>query len=152
MRGEKARLAGAVYERAGVAIDPSDPAFALVELNRLVLQDAVDELVRQITERTDSLPERVSVLTAVASKRMVELALQRVADRLQAARKQLEVDASGERENIRRYAEAARASQLELGTQLVRSARTVSLVAGVVAAIAIILAIAAVTIVLAATK
>jgi hypothetical protein len=30
----RSRLSAAVYEKAGIVIDPDDPAFAVVELNR----------------------------------------------------------------------------------------------------------------------
>ena len=148
----RARLAGAVFEKTGVAIDPVDPGFALVELNRLALQEAVDELVRQVAERADSLPGKISVLTAVAGKRMVELALRRIADELGIARKELQDDVSRAGETLRQYADASRAAQSELGAQLARSIKTAILLSGALVALVVVLLVVVGTMVFVAWK
>ncbi|MBX6329770.1 MAG: hypothetical protein IRY89_14470 [Pseudolabrys sp.] len=56
------KLIGEVAARNGIRIEPDDPAFALVTLNQLVLEDAVKILVREIHAATadfESAAERV---------------------------------------------------------------------------------------------
>jgi hypothetical protein len=43
-----ARLIGEVASRYGIRLDPDDPAFALVALNELALEDAVEKLVARM--------------------------------------------------------------------------------------------------------
>ena len=42
------RLIGEVAARNGIRVEPGDPAFALVTLNQLVLEDAVKQIGQQI--------------------------------------------------------------------------------------------------------
>lgn len=46
------KLIGEVAARNGIRIEPDDPAFALVTLNQLVLEEAVKNLVREIHAAT----------------------------------------------------------------------------------------------------
>ncbi len=50
-----ARLIAEVASRYGIRLDPDDPAFALVALNELALQDAVEQLTVQMKEIARSL-------------------------------------------------------------------------------------------------
>lgn len=43
-----ARLIGEVASRYGIRLDPDDPAFALVALNELALEDAVEKLAARM--------------------------------------------------------------------------------------------------------
>ncbi len=43
-----ARLIGEVASRYGIRLDPDDPAFALVALNELALEDAVERLAARM--------------------------------------------------------------------------------------------------------
>ena len=43
-----ARLIGEVASRYGIRLDPDDPAFALVALNELALEDAAEKLVARM--------------------------------------------------------------------------------------------------------
>ena len=43
-----ARLIGEVAARYGIRLDPDDPAFALVALNQLALEDAVEQLAARM--------------------------------------------------------------------------------------------------------
>jgi len=139
----KAQLAGLVFERTGVPIDAADPAFALVELNRLVLQEAADEMIRRIAHETDGLPDRLSALTAVATRRMVQHSLERIAEELQVARREIEEDVSRERDSLRHYGDVSRAAQQELSVRLARSSKTVIVASSALAALVVVLAIAA---------
>ena len=42
------RLIGEVAARDGIRVEPGDPAFALVTLNQLVLEDAVEQIGQQV--------------------------------------------------------------------------------------------------------
>lgn len=52
---DRSRLSAAVYKKTGIVIDPDDPAFAVVELNRMVIEEVADRLA----ERLGALPERI---------------------------------------------------------------------------------------------
>ena len=47
---QTARLIGEVAARYGIRLDADDPAFALVSLNQLALEDAVEQLVARMKE------------------------------------------------------------------------------------------------------
>jgi hypothetical protein len=56
------KLIGEVAARNGIRIEPDDPAFALVTLNQLILEEAVRNLVGEIRAATadfESAAERV---------------------------------------------------------------------------------------------
>ncbi len=147
-RARKARLAGLVFERTGVPIDAADPAFALVELNRLVLQETGDELFQRITKEADGMPMRLSLLTTMAGEELVKHARKRIAEEAHFARREFEDEVSRERDNLRQYADASRAAQQRLGAQLERSTRTVVLVCGALTVLVVVLAIATVGVLL----
>lgn len=49
---EKADLIAAIAAKHGIRLDADDPAFLIVDLNRLVLEDKANELVRLLEEVT----------------------------------------------------------------------------------------------------
>jgi hypothetical protein len=57
---ERRRLAAALLERTGLKVDPDDPAFVLVELNRMVLQ-----------EESAKAAEAISVASANANAKLL---------------------------------------------------------------------------------
>ena len=65
------KLIGEVAARNGIRIEPDDPAFALVTLNQLVLEEAVKNLVREIRAAIadfESAAERVQSRAAPFSR------------------------------------------------------------------------------------
>ena len=67
-------LIGEVAARNGIRLEPGDPAFALVTLNQLVLEEAVKDLVAEIRAATadfESSAERVQELAGAALAREV---------------------------------------------------------------------------------
>jgi hypothetical protein len=89
-----ARLIGEVASRYGIRLDPDDPAFALVALNELALEDAVEKLVarmKMVATDLERSAESVGLRAGIA-----------VAEQIRAATASVPVpqmlDAQGERE------------------------------------------------------
>jgi len=89
---DKSRLSVVVYQRTGFALDPGDPAFALVELNRVLLEELIEQAAGQIAQRLDTLPERIrSSGTAVAAE-VASQGMQRVVEMLAESRRTIAAD------------------------------------------------------------
>jgi hypothetical protein len=89
---DKSRLSAVVYKRTGFPLDPDDPAFALVELNRLVLEQHIDEAATHIAERLEALPDRIrSSGTSVAAE-VASQGMQRVVEMLAESRRTIAAD------------------------------------------------------------
>jgi hypothetical protein len=120
---DKSRLSVVVYQRTGHALDSGDPAFALVELNRAVLEELIEQAAGQIAQRLDPLPERIrSSGTAVAAevasqgmKRVVEMLAESrrtiVADTEQAQRRIAEQTERANKDLARQVAQVTHATQ-----------------------------------------
>lgn len=64
-----ARLIGEVAARYGIRLDPDDPAFALVALNQLVLEDAVEQIaarLQEIVAELESSAEKIGLRAGAA--------------------------------------------------------------------------------------
>jgi hypothetical protein len=67
-------LIGEVAARNGIRLEPGDPAFALVTLNQLVLEEAVRDLVAEIRAATadfEAAAERVQGLAGATLAREI---------------------------------------------------------------------------------
>jgi hypothetical protein len=62
------RLIGEVAARTGIRVEPDDPAFLLVTLNQLVLEDAVVQMCEQIRLGVAEFTEAVHKTEAHAGK------------------------------------------------------------------------------------
>ena len=79
---DKSRLSVVVYQRTGFALDPGDPAFALVELNRAVLEELIEQAAGQVASQgmqrvVEMLGESrrtIAADTAQAQRRIAEQA------------------------------------------------------------------------------
>ncbi|MBV9265390.1 MAG: hypothetical protein JO061_04395 [Acidobacteriaceae bacterium] len=70
-----ARLIGEVAARYGIRLDPDDPAFALVALNQLVLEDAVEQVaarMKQIAGELERSAESVGLRAGIAVAEQVK--------------------------------------------------------------------------------
>jgi len=83
---DKSRLAIVVYKRTGFPLEPDDPAFVLVELNRVALEDLLDEAARRLAERLEPFPERIRSSGAAVASQVASQAAQRVAEMLAESR------------------------------------------------------------------
>jgi len=79
---DKSRLAVIVYKRTGFPLEEEDPAFVLVELNRLVLEGLLDEAAQRLAERLDSLPERIRSSGTALAAEVASQGVQRVVEML----------------------------------------------------------------------
>ena len=66
------RLIGEVAARNGIRVEPGDPAFALVTLNQLVLEDAVAEIGQHIHAGITEFTEAVHKTEARAGKLLAQ--------------------------------------------------------------------------------
>jgi hypothetical protein len=94
---DKARLKLAVYKQTGVALNEDDPAFAMVELCRLVLEDQSEKAAGRLSEvlvaRLGNLPDRIQSAAKEAATTIGIQGTQRVVDVLQEARDAIAADA-----------------------------------------------------------
>lgn len=70
-----ARLIGEVASRYGIRLDPDDPAFALVALNQLALEDAVEQLtarIKAIAAELERSAESVGLRAGIAVAEQVK--------------------------------------------------------------------------------
>src|SRR5215469_8647853 len=66
------RLIGEVAARDGIRVEPGDPAFALVTLNQLVLEDAVKQIGEHIQSGIAEFTEAVQITESRAGKMLAE--------------------------------------------------------------------------------
>jgi hypothetical protein len=116
---DRSRLSAAVYKKTGIVIDPDGPAFALVELDRLVVEEAASRLV----ERLETLSERIQSSANALAAEVGAQGVQRVVEMLGEARRTIASDTEQARERVaeqtakaskglaREVAEVARAAQ-----------------------------------------
>lgn len=123
---DKARLSVAVYKKTGIALDPTDPAFAIAELCSEVVEGLLEKTLDQIDQQLKALPERIrSSGTAVVSEAACQ-AVERVVEMLREARRTI----ASESEEVRRQiVEQAGKTAEVLGRQVAaaeRSARAIA--------------------------
>ena len=89
---DKARLSSLVYKRTGIALDPQDPAFAMVELTRVVLEELLDESARRLAEPLETFPERIRANGTSLAAEVASQGVQRVVEMLAESRRTLATD------------------------------------------------------------
>jgi hypothetical protein len=116
---DRSRLSAAVYKKTGIVIDPDDPAFAVVELNRLV----IEEVAGRLAERVETLPERIQERGKALAIEVGVQGVQRVSEVLGEARRTIashteqaqqriaEQTAKASKDLAREVAEVVRAAQ-----------------------------------------
>src|SRR6266404_2321962 len=85
---DRSRLSAAVYKRTGIVIDPGDPAFAVVEPNRLV----IEEVASRVAERLETLSERIQSSAKALATEVAHQGVQRVVETLREARQTIASD------------------------------------------------------------
>jgi ubiquinone biosynthesis protein UbiJ len=120
------RLIGEVAARNGIRVEPGDPAFALVTLNQLVLEEAA----RQLTEEIRSGIAEFTVAVQRTETRAGKLLAQQVKEA-----------AAEVRQELQRDIENARLKAADMVTQVHRAHKTSALVrwgaAGLICAVAL---------------
>jgi len=89
---DKARFSVAVYKRTGIPLGQDDPAFALVELNRLALAEMIEEAADRFAERVNALPERIQSSAKLLAAEVGSQGVQRVVEMLRESRRTLACD------------------------------------------------------------
>jgi predicted dinucleotide-binding enzyme len=101
---DRSRLSAAVYKRTGIVIDPGDPAFAVVEPNRLV----IEEVASRVAERLETLPERIQSSAKALATEVAHQGAQRVVETLREARQTIASDSEEAQRRIAERIEKAR--------------------------------------------
>src|SRR5215831_11893422 len=107
------RLIGEVAARDGIRVEPGDPAFALVTLNQLVLEDAVKQIREHIRSGIAEFTEAVQKTESRAGKVLAE---------------EVKEAAAQVREELHRDVEAARIRAGEILSEVHRSATRAALI------------------------
>ena len=128
---DKSRLSAAVYQRTGVALDSGDPAFALVELSRVVLEELIEESAGRIAQRLGTLPDRIQSSGAAVAAKVASDGVQRVVEMLGESRRTIVADTEQAQRRIAEQTERANKELARQVAQVVHAARTVSDVAAV---------------------
>jgi hypothetical protein len=115
------RLIGEVAARDGIRVEPGDPAFALVTLNQLVLEDAIKQIGEHIHSGIAEFTEAVQKTESLAGKVLAE---------------EVKEAAAEVREELQRDIEAARINAREILYETHRKHSRVALIRCAVAAIA----------------
>jgi|SRR5580692_5226230 hypothetical protein len=89
---DRSQLSAVVYKKTGVALGPDDPAFALVELNRLALKEAIEETAGEIMERLNAFPERIRSSGKHLAAEVATQGMQRVVEMLAESRRTIAAD------------------------------------------------------------
>ena len=100
------RLVAEVAARDGIRVEPGDPAFALVTLNQLVLEDAVQQISEQIRAGMAEFAQAVHKTEARAGKVLAEQ-IKEVAAEL---RRELEADVEKARLDVTQILQAVNAA------------------------------------------
>jgi hypothetical protein len=120
------RLIGEVAARDGIRVEPGDPAFALVTLNQLVLEDAVKQIGEHIRSGIAEFTDAVQKTESRAGKVLAE---------------EVKEAATEVREELQRDIEAARISAREILYETHRKHSRVALIRCAVAATAAAVAV-----------
>ena len=105
---DKARLSVAVCKRTGFPLEPGDPAFALVELNRLVLEDFLEAAAERVGQRLSDLPERIQASGVSLARELSTQGVERVVEMLAASRRTIATDTQQAQRQIAEQAATAR--------------------------------------------
>jgi len=116
---DKSRLSVVVYQRTRFALDPGDPAFGMVELTRVVLEELIEESAGRIAERLDTLPERIHSSGKALAAEVASQGMQRVVEMLGESRRTIAADTE---QAQRRIAEQAERVNMDLGRQVAQVA------------------------------
>jgi hypothetical protein len=76
------RLIAEVMQRTGIRLSPDDPAFVIVELNRLAFED----LIERAGERLDPLAERIDKAARLAATEVTRSTLRSISEDTREAR------------------------------------------------------------------
>jgi len=128
---DKSRLSVVVYQRTGFAFDPADPAFGMVELTRVVLEELIEESAGRIAERLDTLPERIRSSGTALAAEVASQGMQRVVEMLGESRRTIAADTEQAQLRITEQTERVNKDLARQVAQIVHAAQTVSRGVGV---------------------
>jgi hypothetical protein len=106
---DKARLSSLVYKRTGVALDPQDPAFAIVEMNRAVFEEVLDDALDRIGKQLEALPDRIRSSGSAVIAEAARQAMEQIVEALNESRRLIAFDAEQVQRRLEQAAAAWRA-------------------------------------------
>ena len=101
---DQGKLIAEVMRRTEVRVGPKDPIFAVVEMNRLALEESVGVLLRQAA----TLANSITAAGTEMSEQLERVANQRIQGNLESARQVIASDAKLARKDIASEANEAR--------------------------------------------
>jgi len=110
----------AIYKKMGIALGPDDPAFALVEMNRVVLEEMIEDAVARLANQLNALPERIQSCSSAVASELASQGVQRVVEMLVGARRTIAADAEQAQQ---RFAEQTAKAGKALDRQVVTIVR-----------------------------
>ena len=135
---DEGKLIAEVMCRVGVRLGAKDPIFAVVELNRLALEESVGVLLRQTAPLVDGIRGAGIEMT----QQLARLANQRIQGDLEDARQDIARDTQAARQDIASEAHAARHAAAIAIQQVANSHRRGDLASSVCLTIALACALA----------
>ncbi len=129
-RMDVAQLSAALYKRTGVGLGADDPGFALVELNRLIFDRAIEEAGNRLEERLNKLPERIRSSGTALAAEVGSQGVQRVVEMLAESRRTIASDAEQAQRRIAEHSAklseplTRQVAQVVRATQALTSAAT----------------------------
>ncbi len=123
---DKTRLAAVVYKRTGYPLEPTDSVFAMVELNRVVLEDLIEDAAGRLAERLDTLPDRIQSSGTSVAAEVATQGMQRVVEMLTESRRTIGSDAEQAQRRIAEQTEKASKDLSRQVGEVVRAAQSLS--------------------------
>jgi hypothetical protein len=120
------RLSVALYQRTGLAIDPTDPMFAVVELNKLVLEETLNEAAERLAQRLETLPHRIETAGKALFTELGAQGTQRVVEMLQEARRVITYDVEQAQRRIAEHNAKLSEALTRQVAQVARAAQTLT--------------------------
>lgn len=101
---DKSQLSVAVYKKTGIALGSDDPAFAMVELSRLGLKEAIEESVGEMIDRLKEFPGEIRSSGAAVAAQISFQGAKSVSEMLPEVRRALAADAEQLQRRMADYA------------------------------------------------
>jgi hypothetical protein len=121
-----AQLSAALYKKTGVALGPGDPAFALVELNRLIFDQAIEKAGDRLEERLNTLPDRIRSSSTALAAEVGSQGAQRVVEMLAESRRTIASDAEQAQRRIAEHTAKLSEPLTRQVAQVARAAQTLA--------------------------
>lgn len=119
---DKDKLIAEVMLRTGIRLTPDDPVFALVALNQVLYEDAID----RTGARLDPLADRIDKAARIAAAEVTKTTLKGISEETRQARAILQEEAQAAAARVSAEADAARRAAATAIEKMVAAQKTSS--------------------------